>query len=67
MHDDYRIELEVNMKIWSTMIDFRRKRGEIDWSVVRLGSDPSMVLYKDGVCRKTTQEEIIRQLAQMNA
>jgi hypothetical protein len=52
---------------YATKIDFRYNRKTKTYSVVRLNADPTMVLYKDGCCRKTTDAEINRQLAQLTA
>ena len=52
-------------EFYASQIDFRLNRKTKTYGVVRLNSDPSMVLYKDGRCRKTTQEEIIRQLKEL--
>ena len=52
-------------EFYAGQIDFRLDRKTKNYGVVRLNSDPSMVLYKDGRCRKTTQEEVIRQLKEL--
>jgi hypothetical protein len=51
----------------ATQIDFRFNRKTKTYSVLRLNDDPTLVLYKDGRARKTTQEEISRQLEQLMA
>jgi hypothetical protein len=56
---------KVLQKLYSETIDFRYSQKTKSYSVVRLNADPSMVLYKDGVARKTTEEEIQRQLAKL--
>jgi hypothetical protein len=56
---------KVLQKLYSEKIDFRYNSKSKSYSVVRLNADPSMVLYKDGVARKTTEEEIRRQLAKL--
>ena len=45
----------------ATQIDFRYNRKTKTYSVLRLNADPTMILYKDGVTRKTTEQEIDRQ------
>lgn len=52
-------------EFFSTQIDFRYNRKTKTYSVLRLNHDPSMILYKDGVSRKTTEEELIRQLKKL--
>jgi hypothetical protein len=54
-------------EFYATQIDFRYNRKTGTYSVVRLNADPSMVLYKDGVTRKTTGQEIDRQLRELLA
>jgi len=53
--------MELNEKRWSTQIDFRYNRKDKSYAVVRLNADPSMVLYKDGRSRVTSEEEINKQ------
>ena len=52
-------------EFYATQIDFRYNRKTKTYGVVRLNADPTMVLYKDGRCRKTTNEEIVRQLKEL--
>ena len=52
---------------YATQIDFRYNRKTKTYSVVRFNADPDMVLYKDGRVRKTTEQEIIRQLKELTA
>jgi hypothetical protein len=54
-------------EFYATQIDFRYNRKTGGYSVVRFNADPTMVLYKDGVTRKTTEEEIVRQLKELLA
>jgi hypothetical protein len=50
---------------YATQIDFRYNRKTKTYSVLRLNTDPSYVLYKDGITRKTTQQVIDSQLKQL--
>jgi hypothetical protein len=50
---------------YATQIDFRFNRKTKTYSVVRFNADPTMILYKDGVTRKTTDQEIDRQLREL--
>lgn len=50
---------------YASKIDFRYNAKTKTYAVVRFNGDPEMVLYKDGVARKTTNEEIQRQLAEL--
>lgn len=50
---------------YATRIDFRFNRRTKTYGILRLNHDPSMILYKDGVSRKTTEEEINRQLIEL--
>ena len=52
-------------EFYATQIDFRFNRKTKAYSVLRLNHDPTMILYKDGVSRKTTEEELIRQLKEL--
>ena len=52
-------------EFYATQIDFRYNRKTKTYSVVRFNADPTMVLYKDGRCRKTTDQEIQRQLKEL--
>jgi hypothetical protein len=52
-------------EFYATQIDFRYNRKTRSYSVVRLNADPTMVLYKDGRVRKTTDQEIDRQLKEL--
>jgi len=52
---------------FSQQIDFRYNRRTKTYSVLRLNADPSRVLYKDGVARPTTEDEIDRQLKQLTS
>ena len=52
---------------YATQIDFRYNRKTKTYGVVRFNADPTMVLYKDGRVRKTTEQEIIRQLKELTA
>lgn len=56
---------QILQKMHAEQIDFRYNRKSKTYSIVRLNDDPSMVLYKDGVARKTTEEEIQRQLTKL--
>ncbi len=47
---------------FSTMIDFRYNQKTGNYSVLRLNANPSMVFYKDGRYRITSDVEIERQL-----
>ena len=47
-------------EFYATQIDFRYNRKTGTYSVVRFNADPTMILYKDGVTRKTTDQEIDR-------
>ena len=48
-------------EFYATQIDFRYNRKTKTYSVLRLNADPTMIMYKDGVTRKTTEQEIDRQ------
>ena len=52
-------------EFFSTRIDFRYNRKTKTYSVLRLNHDPSMILYRDGVSRKTTEEELERQFKEL--
>ena len=52
---------------YATQIDFRYNRKTKTYGVLRLNADPTYVLFKDGVTRKTTQQEIDSQLKQLTA
>lgn len=52
-------------EFYATQIDFRFNRKTKTYSVLRPNHDPSMVLYKDGISRKTTEEEILRQFKEL--
>ena len=52
-------------EFFATQIDFRFNRKTKTYSILRLNHDPSMILYKDGVSRKTTEEEIQRQFKEL--
>jgi hypothetical protein len=52
-------------EFYATQIDFRYNRKTETYSVVRFNADPTMILYKDGVTRKTTDQEIDRQLREL--
>jgi len=52
---------------YASQIDFRYNRKTGTYSVLRLNADPSLVLYKDGRSRKTTEKEIARQLKELTA
>ena len=56
---------EMYNTLGATQIDFRYNRKTKTYAVVRLNSDPRMVLYKDGRARVTGQEEIERQLSEL--
>ena len=61
MNDIDKLVMELNEQMWATQIDFRYNRKDKSYSVVRFNADPSMVLYKDGRVRVTTDEEIQKQ------
>jgi hypothetical protein len=61
MNDIDLLVMELNEQLWATKIDFKYNRKDKSYSVVRFNADPSMVLYKDGRVRVTTDEEIQRQ------
>lgn len=50
---------------YATQIDFRFNPRTKTYGILRLNHDPSMILYKDGISRKTTEEEINRQLTEL--
>jgi hypothetical protein len=52
-------------EFYATQIDFRYNRKTGTYGVVRFNADPTMILYKDGVARKTTDQEIDRQLREL--
>jgi len=52
-------------EFYATQIDFRFNRKTKTYTVVRFNADPTMILYKDGVTRKTTEQEIDRQLREL--
>jgi len=54
-------------EFYATQIDFRYNRKTKTYSVVRFNADSTMVLYKDGRVRKTTDQEIARQLKELTA
>jgi hypothetical protein len=61
MNDINKLVMELNEQRWATQIDFRYNRKDKSYAVVRFNADPSMVLYKDGRVRVTTDEEIQKQ------
>jgi hypothetical protein len=61
MNDIDKLVMELNEQMWATQIAFRYNRKDKSYSVVRFNADPSMVLYKDGRVRVTTDEEIQKQ------
>ena len=61
------MELSYLTEFYATQIDFRYNNKTKNHGVVRLNSDPTYVLYKDGRCRKTTEKEIIRQLEELTS
>lgn len=56
---------DVLQKMYAQKIDFRYNTKTKTYSVIRSDADPSLVLYKDGVFKKTTEEEIQQQLAKL--
>ena len=52
-------------QVYSTRIDFKYNRKTGDYSITRSNNDPSKVLYKDGLFRTTSEEEIKKQLANL--
>jgi len=53
---------EVINNFHSAKIECRYDPASNTYGVVRLDSDPSMVLYQNGSFKKTTEEEISKQL-----
>jgi hypothetical protein len=52
-------------RVFATKIDFKYNRKTDSYSITRSNDDPSKVLYKDGVFRETSEQEIKKQLANL--
>jgi hypothetical protein len=52
-------------QVYATRIDFKYNQKTGSYSIIRSNNDPSKVLYKDGVFRVTSLEEIKKQLANL--